>query len=80
LALRLAFRIAYLNQAVPSGLTVAGVSLITYGGWRLGNAYKRALSKSVWWYNRDLKKAQISKVDVFLGCPNRLYRDGLGNH
>ncbi len=26
-----------------------------YGGWRLGNAY-RALSKSVWWYNRELKR------------------------
>jgi hypothetical protein len=44
-----------LNQAVLTGLTIAGVSLITYGGWRLGNAY-RALSKSVWWYNRDLKR------------------------
>jgi hypothetical protein len=49
------YRIADLNQALPTGLTIAGVSLITYGGWRLGNAY-RALSKSVWWYNRDLKK------------------------
>ena len=48
-------RIADLNQAIPTGLTIAGVSLITYGGWRLGNAY-RALSKSVWWYNRDLKR------------------------
>jgi hypothetical protein len=48
------YRIAGLNQAVPTGLTIAGVSLITYGGWRLGNAY-RALSRSVWWYNRDLK-------------------------
>ena len=49
------YRIADLNQAVPTALTVAGVSLITYGGWRLGNAYK-ALSKSVWWYNRELKR------------------------
>ncbi|HVS60845.1 MAG TPA: hypothetical protein VHE82_09175 [Gemmatimonadaceae bacterium] len=49
------YRIAHLNQAIPTGLTIAGVSLITYGGWRLGNAY-RALSKSIWWYNRDLKK------------------------
>jgi hypothetical protein len=49
------YRIADLNQAIPTGLTIAGVSLITYGGWRLENAY-RALSKSVWWYNRDLKK------------------------
>ncbi len=48
------YRIAGLNQAIPTGLTIAGVSLITYGGWRLGNAY-RALSRSVWWYNRDLK-------------------------
>jgi hypothetical protein len=49
------YRVNGLNQAVPTGLTIAGVSLITYGGWRLGNAY-RALSRSVWWYNRDLKK------------------------
>jgi hypothetical protein len=49
------YGIADLNRAIPSGLTVAGVSLITYGGWRLGNAY-RALSKSVWWYNRDLTR------------------------
>ena len=49
------YRIGDLNQAIPTGLTIAGVSLITYGGWRLGNAY-RALSKSVWWYNRDLKR------------------------
>ena len=49
------YRIADLNQAIPTGFTIAGVSLITYGGWRLGNAY-RALSKSIWWYNRDLKR------------------------
>ncbi|MDQ6770180.1 MAG: hypothetical protein M3Z54_09350 [Gemmatimonadota bacterium] len=48
-------RIAGLNQAVPTGLTIAGVSFISYGGWRLGNAF-RALSRSVWWYNRDLKE------------------------
>jgi hypothetical protein len=49
------YRIAGLNQAIPTGLTIGGVSLITYGGWRLGNAY-RALSKSIWWYNRDLNR------------------------
>ena len=49
------YRVAELNQVIPTSLTVAGVSLITYGGWRLGNAY-RALSKSVWWYNRELKR------------------------
>jgi hypothetical protein len=48
-------KIADLNQAVPIGLSIAGVSLIIYGGRKLENAY-RALSKSVWWYNRDLKK------------------------
>jgi hypothetical protein len=49
------YRIADLSQTIPTSLAIAGVSLITYGGWRLGNAY-RALSRSVWWYNRDLKK------------------------
>jgi hypothetical protein len=48
-------KIADLNQAVPIGLTIAGMSLIVYGGRRLESAY-RALSKSIWWYNRDLKK------------------------
>ena len=48
-------RLAHLNQLIPTGFTIAGVSLITYGGWRLGNAY-RALSRSVWWYNRDLTR------------------------
>jgi hypothetical protein len=49
------YQIADLNRAIPTGLTIAGASLITYGGWRLGNAY-RALSRSIWWYNRDLKR------------------------
>jgi hypothetical protein len=48
-------QIADLNRAIPTGLTIAGVSMITYGGWTLGNAL-RALSRSVWWYNRDLKR------------------------
>ncbi len=48
-------RVSDLNQSIPTGFTIAGVSLITYGGWRLGNAY-RALSRSVWWYNRDLTR------------------------
>ena len=46
-------RIAGVNQAIPTGFTIAGVGLISWGGYRLGNAY-RALSKSIWWYNRDL--------------------------
>ena len=48
-------RVADLSLAVPIGLTISGISLIVYGGRRLDNAY-RALSKSVWWYNRDLTK------------------------
>ena len=48
-------KIPDLNRAVPVGLTIAGMSLIIYGGKRLESAY-RALSKSIWWYNRDLKK------------------------
>ncbi|MDQ6872236.1 MAG: hypothetical protein M3037_09550 [Gemmatimonadota bacterium] len=48
-------RISNLTQAVPAGLTIAGMSLIVYGGLRLEKAY-RGLSKAIWWYNRDLKK------------------------
>lgn len=48
-------RIADLNPAIPTGLTITGVGLITYGGTRVGNAL-RALSRSIWWYNRDLGK------------------------
>lgn len=50
-----ASRIHDINQVIPTGLTVASVALITYGGSRLENAY-RALGKSIWWYNRDLTK------------------------
>jgi hypothetical protein len=50
-----ASRIDGLNQAIPTGLTIVSVGLITYGGSRLEDAY-RALSRSIWWYNRDLKK------------------------
>ena len=35
--------------------TTGGVVLMLYGGVRLDNAYS-SLSKSIWWYNRDLKK------------------------
>lgn len=50
-----ASRIPNINQAIPTGLTIASVALITYGGSRLERAY-RALGKSIWWYNRDLTK------------------------
>ena len=34
---------------------VAGSGLLLYGGIRLNRAFN-ALSRSIWWYNRDLKK------------------------
>jgi hypothetical protein len=48
-------RIPDINSFIPSALTTAGVILIAYGGSKLESAY-RALSKAIWWYNRDLKK------------------------
>ena len=43
------------NQPVPIGVTITTVALVTYGAIRVETA-KRALSKAVWWYNRDLKR------------------------
>ena len=48
-------RIHDINTLIPSGLTIASVALIVYGAGRLESAY-RALSKSIWLYNRDLKR------------------------
>jgi hypothetical protein len=42
------------NRGITTGLTIVTVGLITYGGTRLQRAYN-ALSRSIWWYNRDLK-------------------------
>ena len=50
-----ASRIDDLNRAIPTGLTISAAALLIYGGGRLQNAYN-ALSRSIWWYNRDLKK------------------------
>jgi hypothetical protein len=50
-----ASRIADINSAIPSLLTTASVLMIGYGGYKLEKAY-RALSKAIWWYNRDLKQ------------------------
>jgi hypothetical protein len=43
------------NAGIPIGLTLGGTALLVYGGARLQHAYN-ALSRSLWWYNRDLKK------------------------
>jgi len=50
-----ASRIPDINTLIPGGLTVASFALIVYGAGRLESAY-RALSKSIWLYNRDLKR------------------------
>ena len=50
-----ASRIDGLNTTIPAGLTIGGTALIVYGANRLQSAYN-ALSRSLWWYNRDLKK------------------------
>jgi hypothetical protein len=42
------------NHGITTGLTIVTVGLITYGGTRLQRAYN-ALSRSIWWYNRDLR-------------------------
>ena len=48
-------RINDVNHGITTGLLLASTGLIVYGGGRLENAYN-ALSRSVWWYNRDLKR------------------------
>jgi hypothetical protein len=50
-----ASRIDDINRAIPAGLTISAAALLIYGGGRLQNAYN-ALARSIWWYNRDLKK------------------------
>jgi hypothetical protein len=50
-----ASRIPDINAAIPSGLTAASFLFIAYGGSKLERAY-RALSRSIWFYNRDLKR------------------------
>jgi hypothetical protein len=49
-----AWRVPEINPGIPTGLTIVSVSLITYGAMKLERAYQ-ALSKAIWWYNRDLK-------------------------
>ena len=48
-------RMSDINNAIPSALTAAGTLLIGYGGSKLESA-DRALSRAIWWYNRDLKR------------------------
>ena len=48
-------RIPGINTLIPGGLTVASFALIVYGAGRLESAY-RALSRAIWFYNRELKR------------------------
>ena len=50
-----ASRINGVSQFIPTGITILSVGLLSYGASRLEHAYQ-ALSKSIWWYNRDLVK------------------------
>ena len=43
------------NQPVPAGISFTTLALVAYGATRINTA-TRALSKAIWWYNRDLKK------------------------
>ncbi len=49
-----ASRIPDINPVIQVGLYATSFAAIAYGGKKLESAY-RALSKAIWWYNRDLK-------------------------
>ena len=57
IALRVSLAVASNNDASWGLISaeVAGSGLLLYGGIRLNRAFN-ALSRSIWWYNRDLKK------------------------
>jgi hypothetical protein len=42
------------NQPVTAPTTFVSIALVVYGAIRVDSA-KRALSKAIWWYNRELK-------------------------
>ena len=48
-------QIADANRTVPVILSVGSLVSLVYGARRLENAY-RALSRSIWWYNRGLMR------------------------
>ena len=47
-------RIGDVDRGITTGLLLVGTSSLVYGAGRMQNAYN-ALSRSIWWYNRDLK-------------------------
>jgi hypothetical protein len=48
-------RIADINPVIQVSLYTTGFAALAYGGNKLHSAYG-ALSKAIWWYNRDLKR------------------------
>ena len=50
-----ASRITDINPVIQVTLYATGFAALGYGGSRLHSAYG-ALSKAIWWYNRDLKR------------------------
>ena len=50
-----ASRIPDINPVIQVGLYATSFAAIGYGAKKLDSAY-RALSKAIWWYNRDLKR------------------------
>jgi hypothetical protein len=50
-----ASRITDINPVIQVGLFATTFVSLGYGGKKLHSAYE-ALSKAVWWYNRDLKR------------------------
>jgi hypothetical protein len=50
-----ASRISDINPVIQVSLYATSFAALAYGGNRLHSAYG-ALSKAIWWYNRDLKR------------------------
>ena len=50
-----ASRINDINPFIQVGLTTTTFVSFAFGGKKLDSAYE-ALSKAIWWYNRDLKR------------------------
>jgi hypothetical protein len=48
-------RIADINPVIQVSLYTTSFAALAYGGNKLHSAYG-ALSKAIWWYNRDLKR------------------------
>lgn len=50
-----ASRITDINPVIQVGLYATAFASLGYGGRKLHSAYE-ALSRAIWWYNRDLKR------------------------